>query len=60
MTGQCAGLGGGKQGNRKWKIEKRLTSQEAVQLHQQLKVDIVTLRRLAVGVADVMSVEIDT
>lgn len=40
--------------------KRRLTSQEAVQLHQQLKIDIITLRRLAVGVADVMSVEIDT
>jgi len=37
-----------------------LTGQEAVQLHQQLKVDIVTLRRLAVRAANVMSVEIDT
>ena len=53
-------MGEERQGNRKWKIEKKRTSQEAVQLHQQLKVDIVTLRRLAVGVADVMSVEIDT
>ena len=39
---------------------RRLTSQEAVELHEQLKVDIVTLRRLAVRAADVMSVEIDT
>lgn len=37
-----------------------LTGQEAVQLHQQLKVNIVTLRRLAVRAANVMSVEIDT
>jgi hypothetical protein len=37
-----------------------LTGQEAVQLHQQLKVDIVTLRCLAVRAANVMSVEIDT
>jgi hypothetical protein len=37
-----------------------LTGQEAVQLHQQLKVDIITLRRLAVRAANVMSVEIDT
>lgn len=37
-----------------------LTGQEAVQLHQQLEIDIVALRRLAVRAADVMSVEIDT
>ena len=37
-----------------------LTCQEAVQLHEQLKVDIVRLWRLAVRVANVMSVEIDT
>jgi hypothetical protein len=34
--------------------------EESIQLHQQPKVDIVALRRLAVRVADVMSVEIDT
>ena len=37
-----------------------LTCQEAVQLHEQLEVDIVTLGRLAVRAANVMSVEIDT
>jgi hypothetical protein len=37
-----------------------LTGQEAVQLHEQLEVDIVTLGGLAVGVPNVMSVEIDT
>jgi hypothetical protein len=37
-----------------------LTGQEAVQLHEQLKIDIVTLRRLSVRAANVMSVEIDT
>jgi len=39
---------------------ERLTSQEAVQLHQQLEVDIVALWRLSVRAANVMSVEIDT
>lgn len=37
-----------------------LTSQEAVQLHEQLEVRIVALGRLAVGVAHVVAVEIDT
>lgn len=38
----------------------KLTSQEAVKLHQQSKVDIVALWRLAVRVADVVGVQIDT
>jgi hypothetical protein len=38
----------------------RLTGQEAVKLHQELEVDIVTLGRLAVSVAHVMLVQIDT
>lgn len=38
----------------------QLTSQEAVELHEQLQVDIVALRRLAVRAANMMSVEIDT
>lgn len=46
--------------SRFWGNEPELTGQEAVQLHQQLEVDIVTLRRLAVSVADVVSVKIDT
>ena len=37
-----------------------LTGQEAVQLHEQLEIDIITLWRLAVRAANVMSVEIDT
>lgn len=37
-----------------------LTGKEAVELHQELEVDIVALWRLAVGVSDVMAVEIDT
>lgn len=37
-----------------------LTSQEAVQLHQELEVRIVALGRLAVGAAHVVAVEIDT
>ena len=37
-----------------------LTSQEAVELHQELEVRIVALGRLAVGVAHVVAVEIDT
>lgn len=37
-----------------------LTSQEAVQLHEELEVRIVALGRLAVGVAHVVAVEIDT
>lgn len=36
------------------------TSQEAVQLHEQLEVRIVALGRLAVAVAHVVAVEIDT
>ena len=38
----------------------KLTSQEAVQLHEKLEVRIVALGRLAVGVAHVVAVEIDT
>jgi hypothetical protein len=38
----------------------QLTSQEAVQLHEELEVRIVALRRLAVRVAHVVTVEIDT
>jgi len=43
-------------------VEGRLgtTSQESVQLHQELKIDIVTLRRLAMSVAYVMCVQVDT
>lgn len=37
-----------------------LTSQEAIQLYEQLEVDIVTLGRLSVRAPNVMSVEIDT
>jgi hypothetical protein len=37
-----------------------LTRQEAVQLHQQLEVDIVALWCLSVSVPNMMSVEIDT
>lgn len=42
------------------RMVEKLTSQEAVQLHEQLEVDIVTLGRLAVRAPNVMSVEIDT
>jgi hypothetical protein len=38
----------------------RLTGQEAVELHEQLEVDIVALWGLAVGVSHVVSVKIDT
>jgi hypothetical protein len=38
----------------------QLTSQEAVELHKELKIDIVTLRRLAVSAAHMMGVQIDT
>jgi len=34
--------------------------QEAVELHEQLEVNIITLRRLSVAVAHMVSVEIDT
>ena len=37
-----------------------LTGQEAVQLYEQLEIDIITLRRLAVCAANMMSVEVDT
>lgn len=37
-----------------------LTGQEAVELHQELKVNIVALGRLAVSVAHVVAVEINT
>lgn len=37
-----------------------LTGQEAVKLHEQLEVDIVTLGGLAVSASHVVSVEIDT
>lgn len=39
---------------------RELTSQEAVELHEQLEIDIVTLWRLAVSVPDVVGVKIDT
>jgi hypothetical protein len=38
----------------------RRTSQEAIKLHEELEVDIVTFGGLAVAVPDVMSVEINT
>jgi len=38
----------------------RLTSQEAVELHEELEIDIVTLGRLAVSAPDVVGVKIDT
>jgi hypothetical protein len=37
-----------------------LTSQETVKLYEELKVYIVTLRRLAVSAAHMMGVQIDT
>lgn len=40
--------------------EGELTSQEAVQLYQELQVDIVTLWRLAVSAAYMMCVQVDT
>lgn len=45
---------------REGKDVSRLTSQEAVQLNQELQVDIVALGGLAVGAAHVVAVEIDT
>lgn len=36
------------------------TGKEAVELHQELEVDIVALGSLAMGVPDVMAIEIDT
>lgn len=42
------------------KIVRIRTGEEAVKLHEELKVDIVALRRLAVRRLDVMAVEIDT
>lgn len=41
-------------------MSKALTSQEAVELHQELEVDIVALGGLAVGGLNVVAVEIDT
>ena len=38
----------------------RLTGQEAVQLDEQLQVDVVTLWRLAVSAANMVCVKIDT
>ena len=40
--------------------EMSLTGQEPVELDEQLQVDVVTLWRLAVRVANMMCVEIDT
>jgi len=37
-----------------------LTGQEAIQLYEQLQVDIVTLGRLSVRAPNMVSVEIDT
>ena len=39
---------------------QQLTGQEAVQLHEQLNVDIVALGRLAVRAPNMMSIQIDT
>lgn len=39
---------------------ERLTGQEAVELHQELEVDIVALGSLAVRAAHVVAVEINT
>lgn len=36
------------------------TGQEAVQLYEQLEIDIIALRRLTVRAANMMSVEVDT
>ena len=41
-------------------MEDVLTGQEAVKLDEQLQVDVVRLGRLAVRVADMVCVEIDT
>ena len=43
-----------------WRGRMVLTGQETVELHEQLEVHIVTLGRLSVSAADMMSVEIDT
>lgn len=37
-----------------------LTGQESIELHEKLEVDILTLRRLAVRIAHMMTVQIDT
>lgn len=36
------------------------TGKEAVELHQELEIDIVALGSLPMGVSDVMAIEIDT
>lgn len=36
------------------------TSKKAIQLHQKLKVDIVTLGRLAMAVPNMVTIEVDT
>lgn len=36
------------------------TSKEAIELHQELEVDIVALGSLPMGVSDVMAIKIDT
>lgn len=41
-------------------VRCELTGQEAVQLDEQLQVDVVRLGRLAVRAADMVCVEIDT
>lgn len=41
-------------------MDERLTGQEAVELDEQLQVDVVRLGRLAVRAADMVCVEIDT
>jgi hypothetical protein len=41
-------------------FRSKLTSQEAVQLHEEFEVDIVALGSLAVVVPHVVTVEIDT
>jgi hypothetical protein len=51
---QCRILGEGRRGD-----VEQLTSQEAIQLHEQLEIDIVALRRLAVRRLDVMFGDVD-
>lgn len=41
-------------------LRKILTGQEAVELHQELEVDIVALGSLAVGVPHVVVLKVDT
>ncbi len=60
MTRFGLGLKGQYNSNLEMSRTPVLTGQEAVQLHEQLEIDIFALRRLSVRAANVVSVEIDT